>query len=298
MDLNDTVSGMLKMLQRLIGENIDLSWNPSRNPWKIRIDPSQVDQLLANLTVNARDAIDKSGRIIIETSNELCDEAYCVDKPECIPGEYVMLAVSDNGCGMDRQTQANIFEPFFTNKKDRQGTVRGLATLYGIGKQNGGFIHGYSEPGKGTTFRIYIPRHKAEGMESAEEAEETKVLGGTETVLIVEDEEAVLHLATSMLEQLGYHVLAARNADEAMEIAKGYGEQIHLLLTDVIMPDMDGKELLERIRSIKPDLRCLFMSGYTADVITRKGILDEGVQFIPKPFSLLALAGKIREALG
>jgi len=298
MDLNDTVSGMLKMLQRLIGENIDLSWNPSRNPWKIRIDPSQVDQLLANLTVNARDAINKAGRIIIETSNELCDEAYCVDKPECVPGEYVMLAVSDNGCGMDRQTLSNIFEPFFTTKKEGQGTGLGLATVYGIVKQNGGFINVYSEPGKGTTFRIYIPRHKSESTEIAEETEELKVQGGKETVMIVEDEESVLHLAASMLRQLGYHVLAARKADEAMELAMGCGEQIHLLLTDVIMPDMDGKELWERIRSVKPDLRCLFMSGYTADVITRQGILEEGVHFIPKPFSFRALAEKIREALG
>ncbi len=298
MDLNDTVSGMLKMLQRLIGENIDLSWNPSRNPWKIRIDPSQVDQLLANLTVNARDAIEKSGRIVIETANELCDEVYCVDKPECVPGEYVMLAVSDNGCGMDRQIISNIFEPFFTTKKEGQGTGLGLATVYGIVKQNGGFINVYSEPGKGTTFRIYIPRHKAEGMETAGEAEEKKVQGGTETVLIVEDEEPVLNLTINMLETLGYHVLAARRADDAIELARGYGEIIHLLLTDVIMPDMDGKELWERIRSIKPDLRCLYMSGYTADVITRQGILEEGVHFIPKPFSLRALSVKVRETLG
>ncbi|HOO45935.1 MAG TPA: PAS domain S-box protein, partial [Deltaproteobacteria bacterium] len=193
-DLNDTVSGMLKMLHRLIGENIDLSWTPGRNPWKIRIDPSQVDQLLANLTVNARDAIDKSGRIIIETSNELCDEAYCVDKPECVPGEYLMLAVSDNGCGMDRQTLANIFEPFFTTKKEGQGTGLGLATVYGIVRQNNGFINVYSEPGKGTTFRLYIPRHRAKSMETAEEPAETKVQGGTETVLIVEDDPSISDL--------------------------------------------------------------------------------------------------------
>lgn len=298
MDLNDTVSGMLKMLQRLIGENIDLSWNPGRNPWKIRIDPSQVDQLLANLTVNARDAMEKSGRIIIETFNELCDDAYCADRPECVPGEYVMLAVSDNGCGMDKQTLASIFEPFFTTKKEGQGTGLGLATVYGIVKQNGGFINVYSEPGKGTTFRIYIPRYKAEGMEDVKEPEEMKVQGGTETVLIVEDEESVLHLATGMLKQLGYHVLAARNAGDAIRLAQGYGETIHLLLTDVIMPDTDGKDLWEQIESIKPDMKCLFMSGYTADVITRQGILEEGVNFIPKPFSFRALALKIRETLG
>ena len=162
LDLNDTVSGMLKMLRRLIGEDIDLGWHPGHNLWKVKIDPSQVDQILANLTVNARDAIEKTGRITIETSNTICDEAYCADRPECIPGDYVVLAVSDNGCGMDKETLANIFEPFFTTKKEGQGTGLGLATVYGIVKQNNGFINVYSEPGQGTTFRIYLPRYMDE----------------------------------------------------------------------------------------------------------------------------------------
>lgn len=297
LDLNNTVSATLKMLQRLIGEDIDLGWYPGRNLWEIRIDPSQIDQILANLTVNARDSIDKSGQIIIETSNEICDEVYCADRPGCIPGEYVMLAVSDNGYGMDKQTQANIFEPFFTTKKEGKGTGLGLATVYGIVRQNGGFINVYSEPGKGTTFRVYFPRYKSETIEPADETAEVMVKGATETVLIVEDEEAVLALTVNMLEKLGYHVLAARKTDEAIRLAKGYSGNIDLLLTDVVMPDMDGKELCEQIKSIKPDLECLYMSGYTADVITRQGILDEGVHFIPKPFSMKTLASKIRETL-
>jgi CheY-like chemotaxis protein len=209
-----------------------------------------------------------------------------------------MLSVSDNGCGMDRETLANIFEPFFTTKKEGQGTGLGLATVYGTVRQNNGFINVYREPGKGTTFRIYLPRHKAGGVETADDKAEVALKGGTETVLIVEDEESVLNLTKDMLEKLGYRVLAARRTDEAMRLAREYGESIDLLLTDVVMPDMNGKELSERIRSIKPGLKCLYMSGYTADVITRQGILEEGVHFIPKPFSLKSLATKVRKTLG
>jgi len=297
LDLNDTVSGMLKMLRRLIGEDIDLSWNPGYNLWKLLIDPSQVDQVLANLTVNARDAIEKSGRIVIDTTNVICDDAYCSVHPECIPGEYVMLSVSDDGCGMDRETLSKIFEPFFTTKKEGHGTGLGLATVYGIVRQNSGFINVYSEAGMGTTFKIYLPRHITESTEPADYKEEVKIPGGTETVLIVEDDEAVLNLSKSMLEKLGYHVLAARRTDEAIRLAREHEVSIDLLLTDVVMPDMNGKELFRQIRSIRPTLVCLYMSGYTEDVIARQGILEEGVQFIPKPFSLRNLALKVREAL-
>ena len=297
LDLNDTVTGMLKMLQRLIGEHIDLGWHPGHDLWKVKIDPSQVDQLLANLTVNARDAIEKTGRITIETSNTTCDEAYCADRPEWIPGEYVILAVSDNGCGMEKEALANIFEPFFTTKKEGQGTGLGLATVYGIVKQNNGFVNVYSEPGQGTTFKLYLPRYVDESMETADDEPETEVQGGTETVLIVEDEPTVLKLGKAMLEILGYKVLAASGKDQALRLVGEYDENIDLLLTDVVMPDMNGKELSEQIMALRPGLKCLYMSGYTADLIARQGILEKGVKFISKPFSIQALAVKVREAL-
>ena len=298
LDLNDTVTGMLKMLQRLIGEDIKLTWNPVTKPWRVKIDPSQVDQLLANLAVNARDAIEKTGRITIETSNTTCDEAYCKDRPEWIPGDYVLLSMSDSGCGMEKEILANIFEPFFTTKKEGQGTGLGLATVYGIVKQNNGFINVYSEPRLGTTFRIYLPRYMDEGAETRDDKPELEVRGGTETILVVEDSEAVLNLCKTMLETLGYQVLTASGKDQALQQVRAYHENIDLLLTDVVMPDMNGKELSERIMALKPGLKYLYMSGYPADVIARQGILDEGIQFISKPFSLKDLAAKVREVLG
>ncbi|PKN20869.1 MAG: hypothetical protein CVU71_03570 [Deltaproteobacteria bacterium HGW-Deltaproteobacteria-6] len=298
LDLNDTVTGMLKMLQRLIGENIDLVWHPGHNLWKVRIDPSQLDQLLANLAVNARDAIDKTGRITIETANTTCDAAYCMDQPECIPGAYILLVISDNGCGMDKETLANIFEPFFTTKKEGQGTGLGLATVYGIVKQNNGFINVYSEPGQGTTFRIYLPRCMDKDMEANDDQQEPEIQGGHETILIVEDEETVLKLSKNMLELLGYKVLAAGSKDQALQLAREHSHDIDLLLTDVVMPNINGKELSELIIAIKPGLKRLFMSGYTADVIALQGVLDEGVKFISKPFTLKDLATRVREVLG
>jgi len=298
LDLNDTVAGMLKMLRRLIGENIELGWYPGHDLWNVMIDPSQVDQLLANLLVNARDAIDGVGKITIETSNITLDESGCAHRLECLPGEYVVLSVSDTGCGMDTETLACIFEPFFTTKKEGQGTGLGLATVYGIVKQNHGSIYVYSEPGQGTTFRIYLPRHRGKGRETPEGKTETRILGGTETILLIEDEQTVLNLTKTMLERLGYRVLAAGKADEAFRLARAYGEKIDLLLTDVVMPGMNGKELSERIGALNRGMKCLYMSGYTAEVISRQGILNEGVHFITKPFTLSDLAIKVREALG
>jgi CheY-like chemotaxis protein len=298
LDLNDTIAGMLKMLRRLIGEHIGLGWQPGADLWKVRIDPSQVDQLLANLMVNARDAIGRTGRIAIETSNASVDGAACADRPEGVPGEYVVLAVSDDGCGIDSETLPHIFEPFFTTKKEGQGTGLGLATVYGIVKQNDGFIHVDSDPGKGSTFRVYLPRHADGSVKAAEEAGETELRRGTETILLVEDERSVLTLAQAMLEMLGYRVLAAGSKDQALRLAGECRDRIDLLLTDVVMPDMDGKELSERIRVLRPGIRCLFMSGYTEDVIVRQGILEEGVIFVPKPFTVKELAAKVREALG
>lgn len=297
LDLNDTVAGMLKMLRRLIGEDIDLGWHPGPRLWKVNIDPSQIDQLLANLAVNARDAIEKTGTVTIETSNQTCDQDYCSARPDCVPGDYVVLAVSDNGCGMEKKILANIFDPFFTTKKEGKGTGLGLATVYGIVKQNGGFINAYSEPGKGTTFSIHLPRYLKEAAESDRHKSEAKIQGGTETILIVEDEEAVLKLSKNMLVMLGYKVLTADGKDQALQLAEEYQENIDLLLTDVVMPGMSGKELADRLMALKPGLRCLYMSGYTADIIARQGILDEGIQFISKPFSLRDLAAKVRETL-
>lgn len=298
LDLNDTITGIFKILQRLIGENIEIAWNPGYNLWKVRIDPSQVDQILANLMVNARDAIVKAGRIMIETANVTCDDAYCADRPEWIPGDYVVLSVSDDGCGMGKEMLESIFEPFFTTKKEGQGTGLGLATVYGIVKQNNGFINVYSESLHGTTFRLYFPRHVHDDMEVTQVPSETEIQGGSETILIVEDEETVLKLSKSMLETLGYRVLAAGNKDQALQLAGEHSGNIDLLLTDVVMPDINGKELSERIAAIRPNVKCLFMSGYTADVIARQGVLEEGLLFISKPFSLRELAARVRDALG
>lgn len=297
MDLNETISNTLKILRRIIGEDINLILRPDPSLWKVKIDPSQIDQILTNTIVNARDAIAKTGQIIIETSNVNCDETYCEDKQGCIPGEYVMLAVSDNGCGMNKETMANVFEPFFTTKKEGQGTGLGLATVYGIIKQNNGFINVYSEPKHGTTFRIYLPRYSGEGMELPKHEAENEAKGGSETILLVEDDMAVLNLSQAVLEMLGYKILAANRTDQAIRLAEEYDGNIDLLLTDVIMPDMNGKDLSERIITIKPGLKCLYMSGYTADIITRQGVLGEGINFIAKPFSLKGLAIKVREVL-
>lgn len=296
LDLNDIVGNMLKMLQRLIGEGVRLVWAPGKPLGSINADPTQIDQVLANLVVNARDAIDDTGRITIETANVSYDEAYCKGRADCLPGEYVLLAVSDNGTGMNKEVMARIFEPFFTTKRSGEGTGLGLATVYGIVRQNGGFVNVYSEPGKGTTFRIYLPRCQA-GEIPMHQGEEIRLEGGSETVLVVEDEAAVLNLAKEMIEKLGYSVLAAGRVEDALSMAADHEGKIDLLLTDVVMPEMNGKELAQRIEALRPGLKCLYMSGYTANVIAHHGILDKGVRFIAKPFSLRDLAARLRETL-
>jgi PAS domain S-box-containing protein len=297
LNLNDTVGGMLKMLGRLIGEDLQLAWLPGKNLWPVKMDPSQIDQVLANLCVNARDAIGKTGgRITIETGNVVFDETYCGCHADTAPGEYVLLAVSDNGCGMDRQTQEHLFEPFFTTKGIGQGTGLGLATVYGVVKQNNGSINVYSEPGNGTTFKLYWPRYA--GKLDSHLAEPAGALdGGRETVLMVEDEPAILVMCRAMVEKLGYRVITAGTPGEAIRLAQEHAGQIHLLMTDVVMPEMNGRDLARRILSLYPDLKCLFMSGYTANVIAHHGVLDEGVQFLQKPFTLKDLSARIRTAL-
>jgi len=297
LDLNATVSGMLTMLRRLIGENIDLEWRPAAELWPVKMDPSQLDQLLANLCVNARDAISGTGKVSIETGTTIFDAEHGVERMGVSSGEYVTLVVSDSGCGMDNETMAQAFEPFFTTKGRSKGTGLGLATVYGIVKQNRGFISVESEPGQGTTFSISLPRHigKAEQLKAAEIDEQSAL--GNETVLVVEDEELLLGLSTMMLEQLGYRVLAAKTPGEAIELAQNHLGTIHLLITDVIMPEMNGRDLAARLLSLYPGLKRLFISGYTADVIAHHGVLDEGVNFLQKPFFKKQLAEKIREIL-
>jgi signal transduction histidine kinase/ActR/RegA family two-component response regulator len=298
LDLNETVDRMLKMLRRLIGEDIDLVWKPGRNLWLVRVDPSQIDQLLANLCVNARDAIADVGKITIETDVGAFDEAYCADHAGFVPGEYVLLAVSDNGCGMDQETLGHLFEPFFTTKEVGKGTGLGLASIYGMVKQNNGFINVYSEPGQGTTFKVYLPRHAAKSGHLPEKGLDLPVERGHETILLVEDEPAILKMATMMLERLGYAVLAAATPGQAIRLAHEHAGEIHMLMTDVVMPEMNGRDLAGNLLSIYPDLKRLFMSGYTADVIAHHGVLDAGVCFIQKPFSLKDLAAKLRQVLG
>ncbi len=297
LDLNETVEGMLKMLRRLIGEDIELSWRPGPGLWAVKLDPAQIDQILANLCVNARDAIEGVGHITIETHNVTLDQHYCEGHADLFPGEYVLLAVSDNGSGMDRQMLKNIFEPFFTTKDVSRGTGLGLATVYGIVKQNSGAVNVYSEPGEGSTFKIYLPRHvgaaDAPGMEQSREILE----GRGETVLLVEDETGIMKMGQIMLERLGYHVLAADSPADALDQAGACEGKIRLLITDVVMPEMNGRELAEQLQPLYPEMKVLFMSGYTADVIAHHGVLDKGLHFIEKPFTLRTLAGKVREVL-
>lgn len=292
LDLNTAINGMVKMLKRLIGEDIDLVWRPSDDLWKIKIDPSQMDQVLANFCVNSRDAIKSVGKVTIETGNVSFDRAYCLEHDGFKTGDYVMMAFSDDGAGMDKDTLANIFEPFFTTKETGRGTGLGLATIYGIVKQNKGFINVYSEPGQGTTFKVYFPRHQAFFIES--KTTEPEIKKGNEKILLVEDEISILTMTSTMLQRLGYQVLSASTPGEAIQIAGDLAPQdLHLLITDVVMPEMNGRDLAKKICHLHPDIKCLFMSGYTANVIAHHGVLDEGIQFINKPFSKHELASKI-----
>jgi CheY-like chemotaxis protein len=272
---------------------------PGHGLWRVRIDPTQVDQILANLAVNARDAISGVGKVTIQTQNRVLDAADSAGHPECVPGEYVLLTVTDTGCGMNSETLAHIFEPFFTTKGLGLGTGLGLATVYGIVRQNNGFVSVFSKPGQGARFEIYLPRFETDpDPDHVSANSESRVLPeGTETVLLVEDNETILDLGKMMLERLGYTVLAAATTKDALRLAGNSSGNIDILITDVVMPEMNGRELVERLLAIQPGLKCLFMSGYTADVIANRGILDQGVNFIQKPFSVMELAVKVRDAL-
>jgi two-component system cell cycle sensor histidine kinase/response regulator CckA len=297
LDLNDTVASMLKMLRRMIGEDIDLVWNAAADLWPVKMDPSQVDQILANLCVNARDAISGVGRVAIETGNCVLDDVFCAAHAEVAAGDYVRLAVSDTGCGMEQEMLTHLFEPFFTTKGVGRGTGLGLATVYGAVRQNLGAIDVVSQPGVGTTFTIYLPRHAGLVDQSRGGDEAASAMRGHETILLVEDEPSILKVTRRMLERQGYTVLAASTAGEAEDLAMVQAGGVHLLITDVVMPDMDGRMLAQKLLSACPKLKCLFMSGYTADVIARHGVLDTGVHFIQKPFTSDALAAKVRETM-
>ncbi len=297
LNLNQTVDGVLKMLRRLIGEDVDLSWLPGNGLWAVKMDPSQVDQILANLCVNGRDAIAGVGKITIETDNVTFDQAYCDDHYGFIPGQYAVLAVSDDGCGMTKETLVHIFEPFFTTKGIGEGTGLGLATVYGIVKQNRGFINVYSEPGKGTTFRLYFPRHIGKVAETAIAGQAAIPGGKGETILLVEDEQAIRRLGQRMLENLGYVVLVASTPKEAIRLAEENMGRIDVLITDVVMPEMNGRDLANQLHSLYPGMLILFMSGYTSNVIVHRGVLDDGVNFIAKPFSKKDLANKIHHMI-
>jgi PAS domain S-box-containing protein len=297
LDLNETLEGMLKMLRRLIGEDIDLLWLPKQELWPVKVDPSQIDQMLTNLCINARDSIEGVGKVTIETGNDRFDEAYCREHEEFIPGDFVRIAVSDNGCGMDKQTLGNLFEPFFTTKEVGKGTGLGLATVYGIVKQNHGFINVYSEPSCGTTFKIYLPRYAQATEKAPQKGSESADVTGNETILVVEDEKGILKMTTLVLERLGYTVLAASSPVEAIRTVEAHAGKIDMLISDVVMPEMSGRDMAAKLLQAYPGLRCLFMSGYTAEVIAHHGILDEGIHFINKPFRIKDLALKVREIL-
>lgn len=297
LDINALITDHSKMLQRLVGENIELITLLTLDAGRINADPTQIEQVLMNLVVNARDAMPRGGKIVIETANVELDESYTLQHIAVKPGRYVMIAVSDTGMGMDEKTQARMFEPFFTTKEAGRGTGLGLSTVYGIVKQSGGNIWVYSELGRGTTFKVYVPWTGKQAQVYERSSSAFEHLRGTETILVVEDEEVVRNLVRETLEIYGYKVLESTGGRSASSICKNYDEPIHLVVTDVIMPEMNGRELANELAGHRPETRVLFMSGYTDDAIVHHGVLDADAHFIQKPFSTDDLARKVRDVL-
>ncbi len=297
LNLNETVSGVTRMLRRIIGEGIDLLWRPGEDIRPIRMDPSQIDQILTNLCINARDAVGDSGTITIETGAASFDDHHCLAHPGFLPGDFAMISVSDDGCGMDREMMSHLFEPFFTTKETGKGTGLGLATVFGIVQQNNGFIDVWSEPGRGAAFRVYLPCNESPVEPESASLQERVPATGHETILLVEDEPAILNVTRVILERRGYRVITAPGPDEAVGLARANPGEISLLITDVVMPGMNGWDLAGYLKTVQPGMKCLFMSGYTANVIAHQGVLDEGVNFICKPFVGNELARMVRETL-
>jgi len=297
LNINEAVTGMLKMLRRLIGEQIELNWIPDGNLWLSMIDPGQIDQVLINLCVNARDAIAGFGSITIETDNALIDAEFCAAHRGIAPGDFVKLTVADSGSGMDEDVLKHLFEPFFTTKGVGQGTGLGLATVYGIVKQNKGYVDVCSQLHQGTSVSIYLPRSETGVINTPDASTGDIPKGKGETVLLVEDEKAVLKMTVAMLEGLGYTVIPAGLPEDALEIVRSYSGSIHLLLTDLVMPQMNGRELAEKVIAIRPSMKRLFMSGYTADVTITLDVTEKGTLFIQKPFAMHTLAVKVHKVL-
>jgi len=296
LDLNEVIAGMLKFLGRLISEDIKLHWKPGPDLWNVKIDPLQVHQILANLAVNARDAMVDGGILVIETKNVRVTDTMTAPFAGGYTDEYILLSASDSGCGMDAETAEHIFEPFFTTKEKGQGTGLGLSTVYGIVGQNRGFIDVQSEPGKGSTFKIYLPRaHEREDTPPATSS--TKARRGNETILYVEDEESILKIGRPILEEHGYTVIATHDPLEALALAEQHPDPIDLLITDVVMPGMSGKDLNTQLTARHPSLKTLYVSGYTDDIIAKRGVLEKGIDFLNKPYSVTGLAAKVREIL-
>ncbi len=299
LDINELLTDIEKILGRLIGEDIELLTIPAPALWQVEIDPGQIEQVIINLAINARDAMPGVGKLTIETANADLSENYFRERgiEGEKPGHYVILAVSDTGSGIDKETQEHIFEPFFTTKEVGKGTGLGLSTVYGIVKQNNGFIWLYSEPGQGSTFKIYLP--KVKGNAEPEEREQTPVddLSGSETVLIVEDDDSLRNFAQKILHIYGYRTLNAENGEDALRVCKEHDGQIALMITDVVMPKMDGREAAERLQPLYPQMKVIYMSGYTDDAIVHHGVLEPGLNFLEKPFTLESLARKVREVL-
>lgn len=296
-DLNKAVRESEQMIRRLMGENIDLVYRLSDNAGRVRIDPSQLDQIVLNLLINSRDALPRGGRVTVETAKVQLGEDYAKTHVGVVPGRFAMLAVTDNGLGMDRSVQEHIFEPFFTTKPMDQGSGLGLATVYGIVKQNGGDIWVYSEVGKGTTFKVYLPRIQRKGDAEAMAGDVSNKLKGSETVLVVEDERGVRDLICTLLSDKGYNVLVAASPREALEQTSREQGHVDLLLTDVVLPEMSGHELSQKLRLDRPGMKVVYMSGYTENTIVHHGVLEEDVQFVAKPFTFEELLSKVRSTL-
>jgi signal transduction histidine kinase/CheY-like chemotaxis protein len=296
-NLNEVMLSLDSLLRRLIGEDIEVLTVPANDLGSVRADPGQIEQVIMNLALNARDAMPAGGKLTLETSNVDLDSSYARDDVPVEPGRYVMLAVSDSGEGMSEETQSRIFEPFYTTKEVGKGTGLGLSMVYGIVKQSGGYIWVYSEPHRGTTFKIYLPRTEQPAETTVVEKRPSNVQRGTETILLVEDDPQLRQLSSTVLAHCGYDMLVAASPEEGLAICQSNHKDIRLLVTDVVMPRMNGRQLAEKIVAVCPKVRVLYISGYTNNAIVHYGVLDPGLWFLPKPFSLSALVAKVREVL-